>query len=96
MSSIRIIAGVIFFCLGTASAIISTMFRTMMIGEVNRKKSEDELISYVGSTPLKTQRIFSEYRRLHPNGRLHLYARASLIVMMIALLITAVCFHIIG
>lgn len=96
MSSARVIAGVVFFCLGIAAAITSSMFTTMMISEINRQREKDNQISYLGFTPPKTLRIFSEYRRLYPKGRLHHYANASFIAMMIALLITAVCFHVIG
>jgi hypothetical protein len=96
MSSIRVIAGVIFFCVGIAAAITGNMFTTMMISEINRQRKEDNQISYLGFTPPKTLKIFSEYRRLYPQGRLRHYADASFIAMMIALVITAVCFHVIG
>ena len=96
MSNIRIIAGIIVFCTGASAATAASMFTTMMIGEINRQRKEDNQISYFGYTPSKMLGIFSEYRRLYPNGRLRHYAIASIITMTVALFITAVCFHIIG
>lgn len=96
ISSIRVIVGIIFFCLGLAAAIASGIFTIMMIGEINRQRKEDNQISYLGYHPLKMVQIPSEYRRLYPNGRLHQYANATFIIMAIALIIMAVCFRIIG
>jgi hypothetical protein len=43
-----------------------------MIEEINRKKPSDNQISMLGSYPLKSIMIYREYRRLCPDGRLHL------------------------
>lgn len=96
MSNIRIIAGITVFCIGAFAASAASKFITMMIGEINRQRKEDNQISYFGDTPSKMLGIFSEYRRLYPKGRLRHYAIASIMTMTVALLVTAVCFNIIG
>jgi hypothetical protein len=53
------------------------MFFIMMIGEINRKRQEGNLVSFFGFTPLKTLRIFLEYRSLYPDGKLHIYSLAA-------------------
>jgi len=64
----------------------------MMIGEINRKREDGKLISYFGFTPPKTIRIFDEYRRLYPHGKLHIYALAVFALAMIALIIAGVLY----
>ncbi len=49
-----------------------------MIGEINRKLPEKDQISYLFGYSEKYQRIFREYRRLYPNGRLILYFKTLL------------------
>lgn len=92
----RVIAGIILFCVTLSAVFLSNLFVTMMIGEINRKRQESDLISYFGFTPPKTLRIFREYRRLYSDGRLHIYALVSFGFGMISLVILAVCLHIIG
>jgi hypothetical protein len=92
----RIVAGIILFCLAVSAVFLTNLFVTMMIGEINRKRQEGDLISYFGFTFPKMLRIFREYRLLYPDGKLHIYALASFAVGMIGLVIVAVCLHIIG
>jgi hypothetical protein len=94
--STRLVAGIILFCLGVSAVILTNLFVIMMIGEINRKRQEGDLISYFGFTFSKMLRIFREYHRLYPDGRLHVYALASFGVAMIGLFIMAVCLRIIG
>lgn len=68
----------------------------MMIGEINRKRQENKQISYFGFTFPKMLRIYREYRRLHSNGKLHIYALGSFVLAIISLLAVAVCLRIIG
>lgn len=94
--STRVVVAIIFLCLGTSATILANLFVTRMIGEINRTRREDNLISDLGFTPPKTLRIFREYRRLYPDGRLHIYALASFGVAMTSMLIMLVCLQIIG
>lgn len=94
--STSVVFGIILLCLSTSAMVLSSLFLIMMIGEINRKRKEDDLISYFGFTFPKMLRIFREYRRLYPDGRLHIYELASFGVAIIALIIVAVCLHIIG
>jgi hypothetical protein len=66
----KVITGTIAFCIAVTGVIVANMFMTMMIGEINRKRQHDRQVSYFGFTPFKTQRIFDEYRRSYPEGRL--------------------------
>ena len=91
---IRVIAGIVAFCVGVSATVLANMFLMMMIGEINRKKQESELISYFGFTPPKTWRIFQEYRRLYSDGKLHVYAHASFGVAVISLIVMAACLYI--
>ncbi|HEX8160687.1 MAG TPA: hypothetical protein VF538_02210 [Pyrinomonadaceae bacterium] len=94
--SARILAGIILFCLSISAVILTNLFVTRMIGEINRKRREGDLVSDFGFTFPKMLRIFREYHRLYPDGRLHIYALASFGVAMIGLVIVGVCLHIIG
>ena len=67
-----LVIGIIAFGLALSGVILANMFVIMMIGEINRKREDGKLISYFGFTPPKTMRIFDEYRRLYPNGKLHI------------------------
>jgi hypothetical protein len=67
----------------------------MMIGEINRKRQEGNLVSYFGFTFPKILRIFREYRSSYPDGKLHIYNLTASAIAMIALIIVAVCISII-
>ncbi len=61
-----------------------------MIEEINRKKPSDNQISMLGFYPQKNLMIYREYRRLYPDGRLHvrliLLAVSGLICLLLAVL----------
>jgi hypothetical protein len=46
---------------------------TMMIGELNRRRHEDDQISYFGFTLPKVVRILREYQVTCPTGQRRLY-----------------------
>jgi hypothetical protein len=94
--STRAITGIISFCIAMTGIFLANMFLMMMIGEINRKRPDGNLVSYFGFAPLKVIRIFGEYRGLYPNGRMHMYSFAAIACTMIGLASTAVCFRIIG
>jgi len=90
--SLWLVIGIIAFCLALSGVISANMLVIMMIGEINRKREDGKLISYFGFTPPKTMRIFAEYRRLYPDGKLHIYALAVFALAMIALIIVGVLY----
>lgn len=90
------IAGISLFCLAISAVFLTNLLVTMMIGEINRKRREDDLISYFGFTFPKMLRIFREYRRLYSSGKLHIYAVVTFGIAMVSLVIVAICLHIIG
>ena len=92
----RILAGLISFSIMVSGLVFSGLFQTMMIGEINRKREDGNLVSYFGSTLPKTLRIFSEYRQSYPEGRLHIYSLLAFAVAIVALLVTAACIGFFG
>ena len=95
MSS-RATTAIILLSIAISGVVLANMFLIMMIGEINRQRGEGNLISYFGFTLPKMLHIFREYRRLYPNGKLHLYALASFAAAMLGLITVAICLHIIG
>jgi tellurite resistance protein TehA-like permease len=94
--SARLITGIVSLCVAMTGLFLANMFLIMMIGEVNRKRQEGNLISYFGYTFPKMLRIFGEYRSSYPNGNLHICAVAAFALGVIGLISVAVCLHIIG
>jgi hypothetical protein len=94
--SIRILIGIISFCIATTGTIVANMLLIMMIGEINRKREEGNLVSYFGYTFPKILQIHREYRNLYPNGKLHIYELTSFALAMISAISLAVCLRIIG
>jgi hypothetical protein len=73
--SLQLLAQLLIF-LSAVSCMIGAGFVTFaIIGEINRKLSEKDQISYLWSHYWKSRRIESEYRRLYPSGRLFFYGR---------------------
>jgi hypothetical protein len=95
MSS-RLIVGVVALSIATSAMIMANLFLYIMIGEINRRREEGNLISYFGFAYPKTKRIFDEYRTLYPNGKMHIYALTAFAVAMAGLIAFAVCLRIIG
>jgi len=93
--SVRVIIGIIAFCGTLTGLLLANMFLIMMIGEINRKKSEEHLISCFGFTYTKLQRVYHEYRLLYPNGNLLKYFRISFALGVISIIGVAVCVGII-
>ena|GEM_PF-3709943 len=56
---------------------LKNMFLIMMIGEINRKRQEGNLVSYFGFIFPKMLQIFREYRSSYPDGKLHFYFLAA-------------------
>jgi hypothetical protein len=59
-----VIVLIISFGVAVSGIIVANMFLFMMIGEINRKRDEGNLLSYFGFTFPKMLRIFSEYRKV--------------------------------
>ena len=76
--------------------LLANMFLVMMIGEVNRKRQDGNLVSYFGFNYFKVARIFGEYRKSYPAGKTHIYALTAFAVALLGLLGVAVCLRIIG
>jgi hypothetical protein len=94
--NVRAVIGIVAFSIGMAALVTSGHFMMSMIRAINQNKGAAESISFIGSTPAKTVRIFNEYRSMYPSGRLHLYALAAFAVQVLAFVLVAVCLSIIG
>ena len=89
MTTLLVSAGVVFLVL-VSSAVVSGYFQNMMIGEINRRRSEGDQMSYVGFTLPKGLRIFREYRNLYPHGKLHLYLAGCIGLVFVSWAVLAV------
>jgi hypothetical protein len=69
---------------------------TKMIGELNRKRGDDEVVPYFGFTPFKLARVFDAYRQEYPSGRTHRHIALALTMFVIGLLATGACLAIAG
>jgi hypothetical protein len=94
--STRDIVALTSFGVGLSGAFLANMLILMMIGEINRKTSEERLISYFGYTLSKVVRIFREYRSAYPEGKLHVYTFAAIALAVFSMLSFAISFGIIG
>ena len=91
----RTVIGIVSFCFALTGLFSANMFLMMMIGEINRKREDENLVSYFGFTFFKMLRIFDEYRRSYPTGKLHVYALSAFGLAMLGLISVAVCLRII-
>ena len=73
--SVDRIGALLMFLAAISCILCANLAMFAMIGEVNRKLSENEQISYIGFYPTKYLTIHREYRRLYPQGRLLLLYR---------------------
>jgi tellurite resistance protein TehA-like permease len=92
----RTITGIVSLCVAITGLFVANIYLTMMIGELNRKRQDGSHVSYVGFTFPKILRIFGEYRRSYPDGRMHIYALTAFALAIIGLVNVAVCIRIIG
>jgi hypothetical protein len=67
--STRLITGIVSFCFALTGLFVANMVLTMMIGEINRKRQEGSLVSYLGFSFPKILRIFGAYRHLYPRWK---------------------------
>jgi hypothetical protein len=75
---------------------LGNIFTVMMIGEINRKRQEGNQVSYFGFAFPKMLRIFGEYRSLYPNGKVHIYVLAALVLVIIGMIGGVVCLWVMG
>jgi hypothetical protein len=83
--------GIASFSIFMTGIILANMLMVMMIGEVNRKRQDGNLVSYFGFTFFKLARIFGEYRKSYPDGKLHIYVLLAFATALSALVGVAIC-----
>jgi hypothetical protein len=84
------------FCIAMSGLFIANLFLTIMIAEINRKRQDGNMVSYLGFTFPKMLRIFKEYRALYPNGYAHVYSLTAFAFAMMGLISVAICLRIVG
>lgn len=92
----RVITGIVAFCTAGTAVFLGNMLTMIMIGEINRKRRDGDLVCYFGFTPQKARMISREYRRLYPNGKLHIYSYLAFVAVIAGMITVAVCARIIG
>jgi hypothetical protein len=73
----RLIRAIVFLLAAQTFILVSGFLMYAMIGEVNRKLPDGQRIGYLFGHYGKYRRLFREYRRLYPNGRLGLYCKIT-------------------
>jgi hypothetical protein len=73
-----VVAAVISFSVGVSAIFLGALLFFAMTGEVNRKREDGNQVSYFDLRPFGRMEVYSEYRRLYPEGRLHLYLFCAL------------------
>jgi hypothetical protein len=94
--STRLVIGMVSFCIAMIGLFTANVFQYMMIGAINRKRPDGDRVSYFGFTFFKNLRIFAEYRRLYPDGHLHVYTVTAGAIAFLGLAGAAVCSRVIG
>jgi hypothetical protein len=84
--SARSILGLVSLSTMISGFVSANSFLTMMIGEINRQRQPENLVSYFGFTFPKMQQIFAEYRSLYPNGTKNIFAMVAFAFAILGLL----------
>jgi hypothetical protein len=70
-----VVAVVLLLSLACSSSILSAFFLWQEIGEINRKLTDTEQISYWVMHPAKMAKVKREYKRLYPSRKIDLIRR---------------------
>jgi hypothetical protein len=92
----RLIVGLLALGLATTGLVLANLFLYAMLGEINGRKPDGERISYIGFTFGKTMRIFEDYRRFYPAGKLHVYSWGSFGIAIVGLVAFVICLRFFG
>lgn len=95
MSALTVLA-IVCFSVGSSAGILGTLLGFVMTGEVNRKRNDGNQIPYFNVHPWKRMDIFSEYRRVYPGGRLHIYIFAAFAVTALGVFGALLCVYLMG
>jgi len=88
----RAVIGIVALLCVSMCGLVATLTNLEMVDNVNHKLPEWEQFSALGWYLSKYQRLHREYKRLYPDGRLHLKVRVITTLMFAFLLISAWCF----
>lgn len=89
--NVQFLSGIVALCVAMDGVAMSYLFIIMMIGEINRKRHDRNLVSFLVVTFPKTIRVFREYRQTYPEGRLYIYTWITTLLGFIGMLVAAVC-----
>lgn len=65
------------------AALLANLWTFWMIREVNRRIGDEPPVRFIANPPQEFVRLFREYRRLYPDGRLHWYICAAVGVCVV-------------
>jgi len=82
----RVILGIASLSFAVTGLVVANMFTTMMIGEINRKKADEQRVSYFGFTASKMGRIVADYKALYPRGKMHIFSRLAFAFAVLGLI----------
>lgn|GEM_PF-2209353 len=74
MTTIHLLSIVLFFAF-ISCVVVANLIDHMIVGKVNRKRTEQSQVSHLGWTLTKSGLLVAEYRRYYPHGKLHYYSR---------------------
>jgi hypothetical protein len=83
------VIGIVLFLMAQSCILLSGFVMFAMIGQINRKLPDNQQISYLNGNVIKTVQVFSEYRRLYPEGRLHTLTKSFFGLGIVLLIIFA-------
>jgi 4-hydroxybenzoate polyprenyltransferase len=89
--TIRLIAGIVFFCAAIAGFTFANMLVDRMFDEIHRSNDGRWNYSELGNWARKDFFIVSEYRRLFPRGKLFARWRVTIFLAVTALAVVGVC-----
>lgn len=89
--SANLVVGVISFAVSVTGACAANVYTARMIGAINRRKRDGDLISQSWFYPAKERMIYNEYRLLYPEGRLHVCRRRAHAMLFGGFIGVAVC-----
>lgn len=80
------VPAIVLLSLASAFGLFANAVLYAMVGEINRKLPDNQQIGYFTWYPSKERRVFKEYKRLYPTGRLSLYFKLWLALSLTSLL----------
>lgn len=90
--NVRLTLAALSFGLAMVGCLFTNLTYYSMVDEINKQKPRDKQLEYFGfGTKLMFYDVLSQYRSLHPQGRLRMRLRIAITTMFVGLAATAGC-----